>query len=93
MWIGRAGIMGERAGDTDKGIATLEARNGKIVACSRGERRYWQGNRENWGAPTANERFDAEFEKKVSAWAAANVDASTREDRGSTELQRNFTRK
>ena len=44
------------------------------------------------GTPKADETFDAEFEKEISAWAEANVDASEREDSGSEGLQREFTR-
>ena len=38
IWVGIKGIMSKRAGKTDKGIATLRAKNGKIVSSSRGKR-------------------------------------------------------
>ena len=44
------------------------------------------------GTPTANERFDAEFEGKINPWAEASVGASEREDRGSDGLQGECTR-
>ena len=44
------------------------------------------------GTPTANETFDAEFEKEINAWAEVHVGTSEREDRGSDGLQREFTR-
>ena len=54
----------------------------------------WKGKREvlaedyrKLGTPTANETFDAEFEKEFNAWAEANVGGSEREDRGSDGLQ------
>ena len=36
MWVGIKGIISKRAGKTDKGIATLRAKNGKMVSGSRG---------------------------------------------------------
>ena len=44
------------------------------------------------GTPTTSETFDTEFEKEIDAWVEANVDASEKEDCGSEELQREFTR-
>ena len=44
------------------------------------------------GTPTANETFDAEFDKGINAWAEVNVGASEREDRDFGGLQREFTR-
>ena len=38
MWVGKKGILGKRAGEADTGIATLRARNGRIVCSSKGER-------------------------------------------------------
>ena len=38
MWVGIKGIMGKRAGKTDKGIANLRAKNGKMVSSSREKR-------------------------------------------------------
>ena len=44
------------------------------------------------GTPTTNETFNAVLEKKIKAWAEANVDASHREDIRSEGLQREFTK-
>ena len=40
MWVGIKGIMSKRAGKTDKGIAALRAKNGKMVSSSRGNDKY-----------------------------------------------------
>ena len=38
MWLGIKGIIGNRAGKIDNGIATLRAQNGKMVSSSKGKR-------------------------------------------------------
>ena len=40
------------------------------------------------GTPTADETFDAEFDKEINAWAEVNADASDKEGSGSEGLQR-----
>ena len=35
------GIMSKRVGKTDKGIATLRSKNGKMLSSSRGKEKYY----------------------------------------------------
>ena len=63
-----------------------------MVSCSKGKREVLVEYHRKPGTPTTNETFDAEFEKEIDAWVEANVDASEKEDSGSEELQREFTR-
>ena len=63
-----------------------------MVSCSKGKREVLAEHHRKPGTPTTNETFDAEFEKEIDAWVEANVDASEKEDSGSEELQREFTR-
>ena len=51
-----------------------------MVSSSKGKREVLVEHHRKLGTPTTNETFDAEFEKKINAWAEANVDASERED-------------
>ena len=65
MWVRIKGILGKQAGEADTGIATLRAQNGKMVSSSKGKggvlvEHYYR----KLGTPTANEIFDAEFEKE-----------------------------
>ena len=63
--------------------------NGDMVSSSKGKKReVLVEHYRKQGTPTANETFNAEFEKEMNAWAEANVGASEREDRGSGGLQR-----
>ena len=88
MWVRIKGILGQQAGEADTGIATIRAQNGKTVSSLKGEREVLVEHYRKLGTSTANETFDAEFEKEINAWAEANVRASEREDRGSDGLQR-----
>ena len=63
-----------------------------MVSSSKEKREVLVEHYRKLGAPTANETFDAEFDKEINAWAEANVGASEREDRDSDGLQREFTR-
>ena len=63
-----------------------------MVSSSKGKRNILVQHYRRLGTPTANETFDAEFEKEINTWAEANVGAAEREDRGSDGLQREFTR-
>ena len=73
-------------------MATLSAKNGKMVSSSKGKREVLAEHYRKLGTPTANEMFDTELHKETNAGAEANVDASEREDIGSEGLQREFTR-
>ena len=86
LWVGTKGILRKQAGEADTGIATLRARNGKMVCSSKGKREVLAEHYRKLGTPTANETFDAKLEKEINAWAEANVGASEREDRGSDGL-------
>ena len=86
------GIIGNWAGKIDNGIATLRTQNGKVVSSSKGKREVLVEHYSKIGTPKPHAKFDAEFEKEINAWAEVNVDASKREDSGSIELQREFTR-
>ena len=86
------GILGKQAGESDTGIATSRAQNGSMVSCSRGKREVHVELCRKLGTSTANETFDAEFEKETNAWAEAIVDASEREDSGPEWLHRESTR-
>ena len=88
MWLGINGIMGQQAGEVDTEISTLRTQNGKMVSSSKGKREVLVEHYRKLGTPAANETFDAEFEKEISAWAEANVGASERAHRGSDGLQR-----
>ena len=92
MWVGIKGILGQQAGEADTGMATLRAQCGKMVSSSKGKREVLEEHYRKLGTPTANETFDAAFEKEINTWAEANVVASEREDRGSDGFQREFTR-
>ena len=87
LWLGIKGIIGNRAGKIDNGIATLRAQNG-IMVSTKGKREVLVEHYRKLGTPKANAKFDAEFEKKNNAWAEVNVEASKREDSSSKELQR-----
>ena len=76
------GILGQQVGEAVKGIATLKAQNGKNVDSSKGKREALVEHYRKLGTPTANETFDAEFDKEISALAEANVGLPEREDRG-----------
>ena len=71
--------MSKRAGKTDKGIATLRPKNGKMVSSSRGEREVLVEHYRKLGT---NNRFDMEFEKEINVWTDENVEESKREDSG-----------
>ena len=73
-------IASKQARETGTGIVTLRAQNGKMASSSKGKREVLVEHHRKLGTPTTNETFDAEFEKKINAWAEANVDASERED-------------
>ena len=75
MWVGIQGILGKQAREADTVIATLRAQNGKTVTSSKGKREVLVEHNRKLGAPTANQTFDAEFEKEINAWAGASVDA------------------
>ena len=97
MWVGIQGIPGKQAREADSEITTLRAQNGKmgINSSSKGKREVLvlqQSITVRKERPQPNETSDAENEKKINAWAEANVDASEREDSGSEGLQRDFTR-
>ncbi|MEP5533686.1 hypothetical protein [Ekhidna sp.] len=63
-----------------------------MVSSSKGKREVLVEHYRKLGTPTANETFDAEFEKEINAWAEANVDISETEDSDSEGFQREFTR-
>ena len=92
MWVGIKGILGQQAGEADAGTATLRAQNDKMVSGSKGKREVLAEHYRKLGTPTANETFDAEFDKEINAWTEANVGASERKDRGLYGLQRELTR-
>ena len=91
MWVGIKWILGRQAGEADTGIATSRAPNGKLVSGSTGKKEALAERYRKLGTPTANETFDVEFEKKINAWAEANVGASGREDRLNDGLKRELT--
>ena len=76
------------------GIITLTAHNCRMVSISKGNREVLvehyilNEHYRKLGTPTANETFDAEFDKEINAWAEANVGVSERECRDSDGLQR-----
>ena len=88
MWVGMKGIPVKQAGEADSGKTTFRLQNGKMVSISKGKRAVLVEHYRMPGTPTADETFDAEFEKEVNASAEANVDAPEREDSGSGRLQR-----
>ena len=59
-----------------------------MVSKSKREREVLVEHCRKLGTPTANETFDAEFEKEINAWVEANVDALEREDSDSEREQR-----
>ena len=59
-----------------------------MVSSAKGKREVSVEHFCKLGTPTANETFDAEFEKEIKAWAKTSVDASGREDSGSEGSQR-----
>ena len=63
MCIGIRGILGQQAGEANTGIATLRAQNGKMVRSLKRKRKVLVEHYRKLGTPTANETFDAEFEK------------------------------
>ena len=65
MWVGIKGIISKRAGKTDKGIATLRAKNGKIVISSKGKRGVLLEHYRKLGTPKTSNKFDMEFEKEI----------------------------
>ena len=85
-------ILGKQGGEAASGIATLRAQNGNVVMSSKGKRELPVEHSGKLGTPTINKTVDAEFEKKISAWAETNVDGPEREDSGSEGLQREFRR-
>ena len=76
MWVGIKGIISKREGKTDKSIATLGAKNGKMVSSSRGEREVLLEHYRKLGTPQTNNRFDMEFENEINKWANAKVEES-----------------
>ena len=76
--------MGKRAGKTDKGIANLRAKNGKMVSSSKGKREVLIEHYRKLGTPKIN-KFGTKFEKEINKWADANVEESKREDSGFRE--------
>ena len=76
MWLGIKGIIGNRAGKIESGIATLRAQNGKTVSSSKGKREVLVEHYSKLGTPKPKVKFDAEFEKEINAWAEVNVEAS-----------------
>ena len=79
MWVGIKGILEKWAGESDTGVATLKAQNGKMVRSSKRKREVLAEHHRKLGTPTTNKTFDAEFEKEINAWAEANADASKME--------------
>lgn len=63
--VGKKALMGEQAGERDKGIATLRAQNGEMASSSRRREVLAEHYREP-GTPPTNERFDAEFEREAN---------------------------
>ena len=59
MWVGIKGILGQQASETDTGIATLRALNGKMVSSSKEKREVLREHDRKVGTPTANEKIDA----------------------------------
>ena len=55
-------------------MATLRAQNGRMVSSSKGSTSKAL-QQTTVITPTANETFDAEFVRDISAWAEVNVDA------------------
>ena len=66
MWLGTKGIIENRAGKIDNGIATLRAQNGKVVSSSKGKREVLVEHYRKLGTPKPNAKFDAELEKKLT---------------------------
>ena len=92
MWVGIKGVISKRAGNTDKGISTLIAKNGnKIVSRSRGKGEVLVEHYRKLGTPKRNNRFDTELEIEINKSANAKVEESKREDSSCNELQREFT--
>ena len=92
MWLGMKGIIRNRAGKIDNGIATLPAQNGKVVSSWKGKKKVLVEHCRKLGTPKSNAKFDAEFENEINAWAEMNAEASKREYSSSNALQREFTR-
>ena len=68
MWLGIKGIIGNRAGKIDNGIATLRAQNGKMVSSSKGKREEVLAEHyRKLGTPKPNAKFDADFENEIHA--------------------------
>ena len=88
--LGIKGILGQQASEADTGIATLRD---ITVISSKGKKDVLVEHYRKLGTPTANETFDAEFEKETNAWAEANVGESKRENRGLGGLQREYKRR
>ena len=63
-----------------------------MVSSSKGKREILVEHYRKLGTPTANEKFDADFEGKTNPWSKANVGASEMKDRGSDGLQREYKR-
>ena len=53
--------VAKQAGETDTGIATLRAHNGKMVSSSEGKREVLVEHYRKLETPTTNEMFDEEF--------------------------------
>ena len=66
MWVGIKGIMSKRAGKIDKGIATLKAKNGKMVSSSRWKKEVLVEQNRKLGTPKTKKRFDTKFEKEIN---------------------------
>ena len=90
MWLGIKGIIGNREGKINNGIATLRAQNGKMASSSKGKREVLVEHYRKLllGTPTTNKTLSAELEEEINAWAEAIADASEREDRGSEGLKK-----
>ena len=61
----------------------MRAKNDKMVSISQGKGAVLVEHCRKLRTPTANETFDAEFEKEINAREEGNVDASEKKDRRS----------
>ena len=66
MWLGIKGIIGNRAGKIDNGIATLRAQNGKMASIPKGKRELLVKHYRKLGTAKPHAKFDADSKKKIT---------------------------
>lgn len=64
MGVGIKGIMGNKAGQTDKGISTLLELSGKMFSSSKGVREVLEGHGHELSTPETHMKVDTGLEKK-----------------------------